>query len=308
VICATFCHFLINILILLTGYRGILWGLKKHNISTFMRKKLFLLNQFITEDTRICRYMNFDVFLQILNGKIYIPRKQSFLDARECGRIPIKYRFAFAAVGAANTKPKDLVENRQQQIDTYVDNLKKSGHLLTSCWTLDQGEDFLMWKSYAPHIGICARTTIGQLIDAIDYEEKGYLPICSPMIYQSTNTQIDFLESMFTKDRYYISEKEIRIYFVHKGAKTDEEIQLMDNDGVENLLNETSNENIDKNENMLTTNGEMFEIAPSFINSIVLSPFIKKSTLESFINILKRQFGTVFTTKSMIKKSEILIK
>lgn len=272
------------------------------------KEKLFILNQNIDSDTRICRYMGFDVFLQLLYGKLFVPRRELFMDVRESGKKSIKRAYSFRPFGVTNNVISKEIQKEQKANKRNSKYLRQSRLLLTSCWQIDNGEDFLMWKSYAPQIGVCVRTTIGQLLSNMDYEKESLVPICSTMYYLSIYQKSGFLESVFAKDIYYRSEDEFRIYFIPKDNISDEELNSIDNKTVENILSKTS-----KNEARLSKKKgyqmSMFiEINPHFINSIVLSPFIKTSTIDCFRDLLRKRFSELFPNDNYIRQSEIIIK
>ncbi len=274
-------------------------------------KSPWILNQILPKETPICRYMGFDVFLQILSGKFFVPRKMRFLDARESGKISMKYRFAF---GSANENDKEQIdtldEDRQCQINQYIENLIQSKYLLTSCWTIDNGEDYLMWKSYTTDIGVCVRTTIKDLLESIDYDKESYVPICSPIIYGNVSIQKEFLESIFTKDKYYISEKEVRIYFAPKSELNNADLKNITYQEAERILYNASNKEKElcTNESNTDAPHKIFDIRPTFIKSIILSPMIKPNTISCFKTILKEQFPNIFPNDNMIKQSKLNIK
>ena len=283
----------------------------KHKVNSNNEKKLYFLNQTVTPDTEICRYMGFDVFLQLLGGVFYVPRKQSFLDTRESGKIPMKFKFGFQNI--SNPEFKSLKTNEEKHTETtqYLQNLVRSQLLLTSCWACNYGEDYLMWKSYTNDtIGVCVRTTIDKLMQAINYDDKGYIPICSPMTYRHTTPNIDFMESMFTKEPFYISENELRIYFIPKEVALSHDWIDADNNSVKQLLIETS----EYEEKLLQQKEEKypkhvtFEINPAFIDSIILSPFIKPNTYQYFLKALNGYFADFFKNGIKVNHSEITIK
>lgn len=271
------------------------------------KKKLYFFNQIVTPETAICRYMDFDSFLQLLDGKFHVPRRQNFLDLRESGRLPSFFYFVPSTISGSNMKlPEDSVKKNQKERNRYVENLVRSRFLFTSCWMIDGGEDFLMWKSYTSKIGVCVRTTVEKLLNAIDYDKKKYIPICSPVFYDKSCTQDAFVESILKKEPYYQSENEIRFYFVPINNYTKEGLETMDNNDIENLLKEaikTEEELYKKNHNDII----IFDITPDFIDSIVLSPFIKSQSFECFVKLLKNQ-NDRFYDKYTIKKSDILLK
>ena len=187
---------------------------------------------------------------------------------------------------------------------------------MTSCWSIDKGEDYLMWESYTDDIGVCVCTTIGDLMDAIDYDKEGYVPICSPMVYGNISERSEFIESVFTKDKFYISENEIRLYFVPKSEFKNIDFKNLTTADIERILLEESLKEAEKEAQKEAQNEKIgatyasnifFDINPKFIKSVILSPKIKPSTIPSFRKILHSQFNTIFTSDIMIKQSEIQI-
>ena len=75
----------------------------------------YLLNRIISSETRICRYMDFDSFIQILNGYFYVPRKKLFLDARESGTIPLKKEFIISCVSRNYAKTQEFAAKKQER-------------------------------------------------------------------------------------------------------------------------------------------------------------------------------------------------
>jgi len=112
------------------------------------KKSAYIFNNVISPDTAICRYMDFDAFLHLLNGYLYVPRKQNFLDIRESGKVPLKYQFLPTISGCVDDRIKEKRREKQEERSQYTRNLMASRFLLTSCWAVDNGENYLMWKSY----------------------------------------------------------------------------------------------------------------------------------------------------------------
>ena len=267
-----------------------------------LKEKRFIINNIINRDTKICRYMNFDSFLIMLEGKFYVSRKQKFFDHRESGKIPIKHHFVFSAVSEYIAEKDNIVTKRQEI--RFINNLAKSRFLLTSCWTINNGENYLMWKGYTEKIGVCVCTTIGKLIDSIDYEKLNYIPICSPMFYERINMQEDFLQSTFTKELFYESEKEIRFYFVPTTYLSQNE--EIGNDDVENILLKTSEEE-EKIYNSNSTKYEesiVFDFKADAIDNVIISPFVLNSSVSYFRKILKNQYPKIFNDYN-IKESAL---
>lgn len=192
-------------------------AMKKQNPNCY-----YLLNHTISPDNVICRYMDFDCLLPLLEGKLYVPRKKTFMDSEERGITPLKYYFVPTCVSDNGKEQNEVIIKRQEERNNNINNLKKSGLLLTSCWTMTSEDNYLMWKAYTNKIGVCIYTTIGQLMAAIDFSQDNYLPICSPMFYDRIQPDEDFLLSMYRKEPYYLSENELRFYFVTKDNITDD--------------------------------------------------------------------------------------
>lgn len=278
--------------------------------DNIITKTPYLFNHVISPNTEICRYMEFDMFLQIMEGKFYVPRKLTFLDLQESGKLPMKIRFAFNGVGNNSSEIGENIKIRQNEVDQYVRNLIQSKFLLTSCWSIYNGENYLMWKSYTGKIGICVRTTIDKLMNSINYEKEENVPICSLMFYNSPNTNESFLESIMKKDTSYQSENEVRFYFVPKRDITNEELIKMGNSEVEQLLKNTSiiEEQIYNSNPINYPLLKCFDIKPSFIESIILSPFIRKQSISCIKKVLTKQYSDIFYNEKKIKESKIIIK
>lgn len=165
-----------------------------------------------------------------------------------------------------------------------------------------------MWKSYTNTIGVCVCTTIIDLLNSIDYDKDDYIPICSPMVYDNDWSSKDYADSLFRKDKYYISENEIRIYFVLKSEILDIDLKQISNPQIGNILLKASHKEKEMFDNSKqSVKYKLFDINPIFIKSVILSPEIKSNTISCFKNMLMNQFPNIFKYKNMIKPSDILI-
>lgn len=278
--------------------------------KAIIKKTPYLFNHIINPNTTICRYMDLDKFLPLLEGHFYVPRKLNFPDSGESGKIPPKFWFGFSCVNEKWERQSEMVSKRQERRNRYIKSLLESRLLLTSCWIIDNGEDYLMWNSYARKLGVCLRTTIADLMYSLDYDKENYLPICSPIFYEKINYNEDFLESMFKKEPYYQSENEVRFYFVPKDSIPSCAIEDFNNVDVEKILKETAKNEEKKFKESQKSHSKydlykIFEIKPEFINSIILSPLILKGSEKIIKDILLGQYGSVFKNKSMIESSKI---
>lgn len=278
--------------------------------KAIIKKTPYLFNHIINPNTTICRYMDLDKFLPLLEGHFYVPRKLNFPDSGESGKIPPKFWFGFSCVNEKWERQSEMVSKRQERRNRYIKSLLESRLLLTSCWIIDNGEDYLMWNSYARKLGVCLRTTIADLMYSLDYDKENYLPICSPIFYEKINYNEDLLESIFKKEPYYQSENEVRFYFVPKDNIPSCAIEDFNNVDVEKILKETAKNEEKKYKESQKSHSKydlykIFEIKPEFINSIILSPLILKGSEKIIKDILLGQYGSVFKNKSMIESSKI---
>ncbi|MCR5360535.1 MAG: hypothetical protein K6E73_00810 [Bacteroidales bacterium] len=261
-------------------------------------QKVYYLEEKLSSDTPICRYMNFDAFLQILNGKFYVPRKSKLLDLRENGEIPLKDRFQ---PHPANVKVSD--EELQKSFDAtnaFIENLKKSKSLLTSCWMNSEQENYLMWKAYSDRIGIRIQTTIDKLMDALYLTD--HIAICARMKYQAINigTEESSISSLLIKEPYYQSENEIRFYFIPKkyfpndiSSKSDTELPAIIEKAFCDAIETEGKDNAESH---------TFVIDPKkLIENITISPFIFDNTFRHFFDILVKQFPEIFPNANCIR-------
>ena len=99
----------------------------------------------------------------------------------------------------------------------------------------------------------------------------------------------------------------MRLYFI---PKTIININILNNDitTIDKVLLEASQIEQEQHQTQHYKDFQIFEVEPTFINSIILSPIIKSSTVPYFKEILQEHFKEVFTNGSMIKQSQIQIK
>ena len=282
--------------------------------QSHVQKKSLTNNDFyfisgaLNSNTPICRYINFDVFLNILEGEYWVQRRKGFEDANEKGEIPWAKRTAICYTGKDAPTPNPLhvkAENEKKDYEYLL--LKKSMYLPTSCWTIDNGENYLMWKVYTNRCGVCIRTTIGELLDAIKYTDKGYLPVCSPLFYEGVSLKRSIVLSILSKESFYSSENEVRFYFIQNDDFVNEDLANLDIDRFETLLEESIKKEAEKCENGNKEKDSItFDVNTNFINSIILSPFINPSSVGYMKKLLQTTYPNIFN-KTIIKESRIKI-
>ena len=271
-----------------------------------MNDNLFklIINNEIDVNCSICRYMDFDVFLSLLSGDFYVPRRLCFMDIRESGIVSKYQRFAFASY---NGKSELALEN-QKRLEGILQNYKSSKLLFTSCWSGDIDENFLMWKSYTSRVGICVRTTIQNFLDAIEDSYNKYLVICSPMAYQNTNNSNILVKNIFCKEKYYSSEKEIRFYFIPIGEEITNSMNL-DINQINRALSDYINEEEQRLREPNYKNYHIYKVNPKrLIKSVVLSPFLRTNSVINIKKILLERFNDIFTNENMVVASKLCIK
>lgn len=240
----------------------------------------FLINTSVKDfnsDTKIYRYIDFDSFLQILDGKFYVSTKKQFSDCYDAGKeIPIKdiSKNFLMVCGEKQTNLK------QYTISELREAFKNSQNYLASCWTLSK-DNILMWQAYTHgNCGICIESTIGNVIASLDSKSiKPYLICCSPMYYDGYSNLTEVEEILLKKLNPYRGEAEIRFYFLSGKAKSN-------------------------SENLGTmANSNVFKInADTLIDKVILSPFMRGNSAKLLKGNLEECYPFL---KGHIKFSEL---
>lgn len=164
---------------------------------------------FTTPDrkTIIWRYLSLPKFLSLINNKeLYFARHDKFFDAKE---------------GILSDPDKKYFDSKVPGISSRMecDNL---GCTFINCWIMSSIEQYLMWSAYSSvDEGIAIKTTIGNLIDSLDCNDKRSIYI-SDVNYINYNTQYTFdktggfanlLAPFFCKEKYFEQEKELRLIY-----------------------------------------------------------------------------------------------
>lgn len=227
--------------------------------------KLIYMRGEVDLDIPICQYMDLDYAIRILClEKYYVKAKCAFEDAFE-GRFPWEHMFAYDVY---NVKPTDEEVNRRaERIERKKAEHKAMKHTLTSCWTLLNRENILMWKSYTTKMGVCIKTTVRKFVNSIECDK--YDIYCGRIGYDGYGLYQD--NEQFAKLNSYADERELRFYFISE----------------EDLA-------VDKKYHEFKVNPK------EMINEIVLSPYISESSSRCLQDLLKKEFD-VRVTSSRIK-------
>lgn len=170
-------------------------------------KRMYYLMENLLPDTPIFHYMDLDYFIAMLaSGTLYVKRKRAYSDVFE-SRLPYQKMFKLHSACEHTVSESD---DFQEGIQLY-DDFKKSGELLTSCWTWETEENYLMWNSYSSRIGVRIATTIDEFV--CSFKQYDFNIWCGKMKYEDQNAGGPLIEQLFSKAYAYCDEREIRFYF-----------------------------------------------------------------------------------------------
>ncbi len=205
----------------------------------------------------IYQYMDLDYLFSLLERKqYYINRRYHFEDRCE-SVLPSKSLFGFNTYGTLLNEEE--IQKRMEEISNKLDTYKESSYWLTSCWTKDSIESLLMWKNYTTKIGVRTKSSIQNFVASIDSDK--YTIVCGHISYDGYLSK-PFEECIFSKEKYYKDEREVRFYFIP-------------NDDSDSLPT-----GVDIPINPLT-----------LIDEIVLSPYIKRRAAEKLTELIKNEYG-----------------
>ena len=217
----------------------------------------------------IRQYLKLDYLIQLLETRsYYVKRKRLFEDKREVS-LPLKSLFHMQPVGI-DTNANRAVNNTDETLRKFR-RYKESGNYLTSCWTERVGESALMWKNFVDNQGVCIKTTINNFVAS--FKNDVFEICCGRMSYNGYYAGQDFEEALFSKDRAFAEEREIRFYFTQENEK-----ESMPDEGVS------------------------MPVDPKvLIDEIILSPYIKPIEVER----LKRDLSEKYDIQVLPSKIEL---
>lgn len=213
-------------------------------------------------DTPIRQYMRLDYFLALLKKNKYnVKQKGSFKDRNE--QMP-PFKSLFAIHAANENLSKDTIDTDEKRRQEILTNFQQSSTIPTSCWTLQNHENNLMWDVYASKIGVCLVSTIERFIKSLKC--RNYEVICGKMKYYNANHYS--IDEHFWKTLPYISEDELRMYFV----------ETLNGDNT--LSSDVQKNNID------------LEVDPAeMISEVIISPYVHKSAAALLRDWLRTSFN-----------------
>lgn len=247
---------------------------KEKQVKEGQNKIYYVLSKF-DPTTPIYRYLDFDFLLSFLSKeRLDVPMKYTFSDSHE-STLPVSHFFGIRAVGngaiETTSAKNDIL---RQKWNEY----KEESGILTSCWTIRQDENYLMWKAYSSKMGVRIKTTINDFVSSIKTDD--YDILCSEIAYSGHKYGADLEEQIFSKDSFYSNEEEIRFYFYPT--------------------------NKDKSKGNSTISRINIPFCPKdLIQEIILSPFIDCNATDAIKELLEEKYTYL---QGKIKKSKIKIK
>ena len=215
----------------------------------------------------IYQYMDLDYLFSLLESKQYFVNRKCHFEDKGESVLPPKSLFGLNSIGVQLNK--DEITKMTQELSEKLNRYRESASWLTSCWTKDNTESLLMWKNYTTKIGVRIKSKIENVIASINTDK--YKIVCGHISYDGYNSK-PFEECLFSKERYYKDEYEVRFYF------------------------------IPNNESMNSIKGENISVLPDImIDEITLSPYIKEIAAVKIAELLRREYDLNVINLSKIR-------
>lgn len=157
--------------------------------------------------TIIWRYMSLSKFLSLINNEeLYFARHDKFFDAQE---------------GILSDPDKSFFDSKVPGISSRM-KCENLGCTYINCWIMSDTEQYLMLTAYSSiDEGIAIKTTVGNLIDSLDPNDKrsiyisdvNYIDYKSQYTFDKTGGFANLLAPFFCKGKYFEQEKELRLIY-----------------------------------------------------------------------------------------------
>ncbi len=215
------------------------------------------INDFISLDTKIYRYMRLDHMMDmLLRSQLYVSNRRYFTDIKDWNGeekwIP-QPNMLFRPVFIPSYRDKKWVREAEEKKNYAM-------RLCVLCWTLDElnngsvDENFLMWKAYKSCDLMCR---VGTTIDKFIHNIQPPCDVVISDVSYGTNHSGAYPDRLtFNKSIYYSAEKEVRAAFLDTSSHLEVKIKDMDD----------------------------------FIESITLSPFLHPNIESMMMRMLKNSF------------------
>lgn len=159
------------------------------------------------KNTTIWRYMSLPKFLSLINNEeLHFARHDKFFDAQE---------------GVLSNPDKSFFDKKVPGISSRM-KCEYLGCTFINCWIMSDTEQYLMWSAYSSiDEGIAIKTTIGNLIDSLDPNDKrsiyisdvNYIDYNSQYTFDKTGGFANLLAPFFCKGKYFEQERELRLIY-----------------------------------------------------------------------------------------------
>lgn len=172
-------------------------------------------------DIKICQYLPLDkLIIQLQRREYFIRQMKRFSDIGE-SKLPITLAFYPTEFGKNSSKNLSFVEHQLKKVDNYKD-LSNS---YVSCWTTENKENYLMWKSYGGIYGACIVSSITNFIASFNPESFSEYEVYGTQVeYRSLNYTDVAEDALFIKSNFYKSESEFRFLFLPKEDNREKEL------------------------------------------------------------------------------------
>jgi hypothetical protein len=151
--------------------------------------------------------MSLSKFLSLINNEeLYFARHDKFFDAQE---------------GFLSDPDKSFFDSKVPGISSRM-KCENLGCTYINCWIMSDTEQYLMWTAYSSiDEGIAIKTTVGNLIDSLDPNDKrsiyisdvNYIDYKSQYTFDKTGGFANLLAPFFCKGKYFEQEKELRLIY-----------------------------------------------------------------------------------------------
>lgn len=202
-------------------------------------KKILVGDESLLEKN-IMRYTTFRSLDDIAQNKFFVRERKTFDDLRERG-IRQKSIHSDRLWFVGEPIPEQIL-----QLDNKIDY---SYQLFTSCWTMHEHENALMWKAF--RADVLLHSTVKLLLDAIDTKDVKLI-VCNKVSYEKEHFKgVRLSNEIFEKVPAYKDERELRFYVEF--------------------------------ENQPIGDGAFVKLAKPFLTGLTFSPFLKTNNVDDII-------------------------
>lgn len=217
-------------------------------------------------NTPIRQYMDLDYLLLLLNKNEYFVRYKAGFSDRNEKTLPLR---DIMPIYPAHHKPsQSKLKDDFAKLSEKHAKYKELARVPTSCWTLRNSENALMWLAYTSKFGACIKSTISKFISAIDTPD--YEIVYGAINYHGYSFYNN--NELFSKALEFSDEKELRFYFLEN-----------------------------KHQDVNGKAGVSFPVKPrELINEVILSPCIAPRVALELSTMLTERYGLRATPSKIL--------